>query len=310
MSKRLVVFIILVLAVSGALFFIFHKSSAPLEQRTADSNESSSVAFILPASQPDYFPLRDFNVGQPTINARAAVLFDTHSGRFLYQKDIYKPLPIASLTKLMTAVVLLENVDLNRDIVVPVEDLNVDGNGADLVKGEKIRGNDLLKLMLIESSNDAALVFGTEAQKQGVDLVKKMNDKAVALGMNSTKFTNPAGLDDDALSTAADLIKLVEYISKYHKPIWNILKTESLDITSSDDTIIHHIVNTDQLLGKIPDIIGGKTGFTPAAMGMMILVTNVDNAASNLIGVILGSSDRFSEIRQLIEWGRMAYRWH
>ncbi len=309
MSKKLVVFVILGLAISGAIFFIFYKSPARLEQKVSDSSDSSTVAFIMPASQPDYFPLRDFNVSQPTIDARAAVLFDTRSGRFLYQKDIYKPVPIASLTKLMTAVVVLENVDLNRDIQVPVEDLNVDGNGADLVKGEKIRGNDLLKLMLIESSNDAALVFGTEAQKQGVDLVKKMNNKALELGMNSTRFTNPAGLDDNALSTAADLVKLVEYISKYHKPVWDILKTKSLDIASSDGAVIHHVVNTDQLLGKIPDIIGGKTGFTPVALGMMMLVINVDNGVSNLIGVILGSSDRFSEISKLMGWGKTAYRW-
>lgn len=308
MFRSKIFFIILgvIAIVSGMLFFILNKYEHIAEQAQIQQNSS---AFILSANQPDYFPLRDFNIAPPRINSKAAVLFDTHSGRFLYRENIYKLLPIASLTKLMTAVIVIENLDLNSDIKISVEDLNVDGNGADLFRGEKIQGNNLLKIMLIKSSNDAALVFAREAQTRGVDLVEKMNEKAMELGMNSTRFTNPAGLDDNALSTAFDLVKLVEYIGDRHKPIWEVLKIKALDVSSSDGTIVHHVINTDQLLGKLPNIIGGKTGFTPIAMGTMILVTDVDDGFSNLIAVILGSNDRFSDVKQLIEWGQTAYRW-
>ncbi len=293
----------------GVLFFIVTKDNQAGSLPSDVPKQDSSAAFILPASQPDYFPLRDFNVDNPDILAKSAVLFDTRSGKFLFQKNLHTPLPIASLTKLMTAVVLLENLDMAKNVKVSVENVNVDGFGADLYRGEVIKGSELLKLMLIKSSNDAALMFGTEAGNQGIDLVKKMNEKAVELGMNSTNFTNPAGLDDNAFSTASDLVKLVQYVSRYHETIWNILKIKSLDVASVDGGIVHHLINTDQLLGQMTGIIGGKTGFTSGAMGTMILVVDVDDGYSNLVGVILGSNDRFSEVKSLIDWGRKAYRW-
>src|SRR3989344_3983592 len=196
--------------VIGVIFFVNTKpvGEVAFNQPKDLNNDHSSNAFVLSAAEPDYLPIRDFNIADPEILARAGALYDTHSGKFLYHKDIDKQLPIASLTKLMTAVAIVENLDLNSIITVPVEDLNVDGYGADLVKNEKIKAVDLLKMMLIKSSNDAALVFQTEANALGINLVDIMNDKATELGMSSTRFTNTAGLDDNAFSTVADLVKL------------------------------------------------------------------------------------------------------
>lgn len=331
MSKKLtylIVFLFLLLVlVLLFLFFIrsagesLPSSSSELE-RDKSKHDTFSQAFILPLAEASYFPLRDFNVPDLVMGAKSVLLFDTRSGKFLYQKDPYKQLPIASLTKLMTAVVIMENLSLDSIITVSAEDINVDGFGADLMKGEKLRGVDLLKIMLIKSSNDAALVFQSYTKKQGVDLVEKMNQKAVELGMSSTHFTDPAGLDDDALSTAADLLKLVQYVGASlpssglelrrdrHPLIWSILTTPAIEVTSIDGAIRHSIVNTDRLLGQVPDIVGGKTGFTDKAMGTMILLVSVDRGLSNLIGVVLGSNDRFSDVRRMIEWGKAAYRWH
>jgi len=304
----IVLFFLLLVFVVGFLFFT--DSAGETEQNVVATQEQNklSQAFILPLAESSYFPLRDFNIVEPVIDAKSALLFDTRSGKLLYQKDAFRQLPIASLTKLMTAVVIIENLNLDSIITVSAENLNVDGFGADLVRGEKLKGVDLLKIMLIKSSNDAALVFQSYAQTQGIDLVEKMNQKAADLGMNGTNFTNPAGLDDDASSTAVDLVKLVQYIGG-HRLIWQILTIPSIEVTSADGAHVHNIVNTDRLLGQVPDIVGGKTGFTDKALGTMILVINIDRGFSNLIGVVLGSNDRFNDVRKLIEWGKEAYRW-
>lgn len=310
----LITFILLILLTAVLVLFFLPRTSSMqpalgpvLTPQESGGNEQAGI-FISQGNQPNYWPLRDFNIPEPIINAHSAVLFDTKSGKFLFQKDIHKALPIASLTKLMSGVIVVENIDLNSAVTVPAEDLNVDGFGADLVKGEKIKALDLLKIMLVKSSNDAALVFQTEAEKNNVDFLAKMNSKAQEIGMTSTHFTNPAGLDDGAFSTAADLVKLVRY-SRQYPLLWEILRTKTLDVSSIDSQIVHRVNNTDQLLGKLSDIIGGKTGFTDGAMGTMILVVNNDSGKSELVTIVLGSNDRFTEAQKLVEWGKRAFRW-
>lgn len=276
---------------------------------TISGNHLQAQVFLLPVSETNYWPIRDFTIPEPEIEARAATLYDVRSERFLYTQNINRRLPIASITKLMTAMVIIDNLSLNETYIVPAEDTNVDGLGADLYKGERLRGTDLLKIMLIKSSNDAALTFASQAQKQGLDLVIKMNDKAQSIGMSNTSFSNPAGLDDsDSFSTVADLVKLVSEAAKYDL-ILQVLIMPVADVSSVDGRIKHHLVNTNQLLGHIPDIIVGKTGYTDNALGTMILEAGTGNGTDLLIAVVLGSNNRFGETRKLIEWGKSAHRW-
>ncbi|MBI2063325.1 MAG: D-alanyl-D-alanine carboxypeptidase [Candidatus Yanofskybacteria bacterium] len=296
--------------VSGAVFFIFgYPVDVPNTNLAVQPPSEGQQAFLLPVSEISYSPVRDFNVPEPEIEARAAALVDVKSGRFLFAKNINKRLPIASITKLMSAIVVLENLDLNQIFSVPVESINVDGNGADLFKNEQLRVADLFKIMLVKSSNDAALTLATEAQKLGIDFVAKMNEKAQNLGMANSKFTDPAGLDDyDAFSTASDLIKLVSYAKSYEL-ISGTLKATTMDVSSADGRIPHHLVNTNQLLNQIRGIIIGKTGYTDNALGTMVLEVGLDNVGDGLISVVLGSQNRFGETEKLIEWGKTAYSW-
>lgn len=307
--------------ISGAIFFIFgyqiHLASSPNYNDRHCNNyndghcneDNSGQAFLLPISETSYSPVRDFNISEPVIEAGAAALFDVKSGRPLFSYNINKRLPIASITKLMAATTIVENLDLEEVYTVPAESVNVDGFGADLYRSERIRGFDLLKMMLIKSSNDAALTFVAEAQKRGIDLVVKMNERARQLGMTNTNFSDPAGLDDQsAFSTAADLVKLVRYASGFDL-ITNILATPIADVSSIDGRISHHLINTNQLLGRLSGIIFGKTGFTDAALGTMAVEVAVGDDDERVISIILGSQDRFGETRELVEWGRRAYRW-
>lgn len=295
---------------SGAIFFIFgYPVSTPHTNFGIQPPDKTGRAFLLPVTETNYRPVRDFNIAEPMLNAASAALFDVQSGRFLFAKNINKRLPIASVTKLMSAVVVLENLNLNQIFSVPAETINVDGNGADLFKDEQLRVVDLLKIMLVKSSNDAALTLAAEAQKLGINFVSKMNEKARNLGMFNTNFKDPAGLNDyDAFSTASDLIKLVNYAISY-EIIPNTLKEKVMDVSSADKKIIHHLVNTNKLLGQIRGIIMGKTGYTDNALGTMVLAVDLDNGGDSLVSVVLGSQDRFGETKKLIEWGMKAYNW-
>jgi len=277
----------------------------------AQTNFGQQVqAYILPITQSDYLPIRNFNIPEPVVSAKAAGVFDLASDKLLYSKNVYEKLPIASITKLMTASVIMENLPLNEKYTVAAEDLNADGNGADLIKGEQILGADLLKFMLIDSSNDAALVFAGNASKMGINLVAKMNEKAGSLNMTDTKFSDPAGLDDsDSYSTIADLTKLVQWVDKY-PIIWEILTLKTADVSSIDGNIKHHLVATNKLLGEISGIVGGKTGFTEKAKETMVLEVKIDDIGHKVIVLVLGSDDRFGEIKKLIDWAKAAYSWN
>ncbi len=310
MPRKAILPTILVLASFVAVgLFVFVDEKPAAEKASTNSNSvNQAQAYILPVAETNYLPIRNFNIAEPDIGARAAGLFDVRSERFLYDKNIDQHLPIASIAKLMTAVVIIESLPLNDIYAVAVEDINVDGKGADLYKGERIRGSDLLKIMLIKSSNDAALTFYRGAEKDGFDLVARMNEKAKLIGMNNTKFSDPAGLDDSSFSTVNDLVKLTRYVGKY-PIIWEMLTVKMADVSSSDGRLKHHLINTNRLLDEMPGIIGGKTGYTDGALETMALELAINNGRDRLISIVLGANDRFGETKKLIEWGLSAYRW-
>lgn len=293
--------------VSPARDLVFNREGQ--EKFRRQSELLGGRAFLLPLTQTNYLPVRDFNVPESVLNAKAAALFDVQSGRFLYSKNVNQRLPIASITKLMSAIVVLENLNLNNTFVVHPEDINVDGRGADFYKNEQLRGSDLFRIMLINSSNDAALAFATAARALGVDFVAKMNEKAQALGMFNTRFADPAGLNDqETFSTVLDLVKLVRCASEYNL-ILQALITRSATVASVDVGAAHNLVNTNRLFGQIPGVILGKTGYTDDALGTMVLEIGIGNGRDAIIGVVLGTRDRFLETEKLIQWGKTAHRW-
>lgn len=275
--------------------------------------KAQDVPYLLPTAETNYFPIRDWGISDPLLLVRSAVLYDLASEKILFSANSDIKLPIASLTKLMTAVAVVENMNLDDAVTVKksaIEKSKNEGGGNDLYENEKIKATDLLKLMLIESSNVAAYAFAEHLEEEyGINLVEKMNEKAKILEMNDTFFTESAGLDDkNSFSTSQDLIKLVRYSFRYDS-LYDILKTQRAEVASIDGILRHQILNTNQLLGKLLNVIGGKTGFTELAGGSMILVTESPNPESRLIAVVLGSNDRFADAEKLINWAGKAYLW-
>ncbi len=315
MSKGFSVLTTLVLVISGVSVFFISRAleSKPVEEEAflapyTQPLINSAQAYILPLSEPSYIPYLDSNVPRPRVDAKAALVYDFRASKFLYQESINTRLPIASLTKIMSAVVVLEKLTQSNVVIIPKEAVHIDGSKQDLFAGEQLTVGKLLQMMLVGSSNDAASALAWYAQTQGIDFVAAMNEKAKALGMEGTHFLDPAGLNDTGYSTASDLIKLVRATLR-SRLIWDTLIEKELQIKSEDGKTTHVIKNTDELLGVIPGIIGGKTGNTDGALGCLILIVNLSQENDTIISIVLGSRDRFGDTQKIVEWVKTAYKW-
>lgn len=268
---------------------------------------------ILPAqvSQSLIIPIEKQEIKKLDIKAKSVISIWEFEGKqkILFQKESDKKLPIASLTKLMSAYVILDYYDLNQIIRISKTAAKQPELGKEKFKtGETFKVKDLLHSMLIESSN-AATVALTEVigEKAFVEL---MNLEAKYLGLKNTKFSNSAGLDvPQNYSTAKDLVKLAIYLLKEQPLIWKISTKPEFNLYSSDGVFHHHVINTNELLGKIPSIVGGKTGETPQAEGCLLLVLKAPKNNGYLINLILGSKNRFEEMEKLIDWINQNYSW-
>ena len=232
--------------------------------------------------------------------------------KILFKKEIDKKLPIASVTKLMTAVVVLENYSLQSEIKISKEAIDQEGESGRLNLGEIISTEDLLYIMLIESSNDAAEAFAEKMSKG--KFIELMNQKAESLEMENTFFVNPNGLDaagQNSLnySSALDLAKLVIYIQKNHPLIGEILSRKEFSFNSPDGQFRHSLVSTNSLLYD-SQTLWGKTGYTKKANGCMVnLIRPQSNDNLIIINVVLGADDRFYEIQRLTDWLNNSFIW-
>lgn len=258
-------------------------------------------------NNPNFLPIRDWEINDPEVGARSALIFNLDKNKILYQKSPAMILPVASLTKLMTALLVLENLNTDEVVSIGQEAIDSYGEQGGLMLYEKITVANLLNILLIESSNDAALALAEAVEeKTGQNFVVLMNEKVKSLGLKNTQFTDPSGYDVGNVSTASEIALLVKR-SFDNSLIWEILKTPAKDVFSVDGRIRHRLVNTDELLNRLPNVVGGKTGYTDEAQGCLVLVVSQDG--EYLVSVVLGAQERFLETEKLIAWVLKAYRW-
>ena len=203
-------------------------------------------------------------------SAQSCVLYCLDTGEVVYGSDEHTKLPMASTTKIMTALVVLENTDVGETVTVPSEAVGVEGSSAYLMKGEKITVIDLLYALMLESANDAATALAVYTGGDVDSFVAMMNDKARQIGMADTNFVNPHGLDDsEHYSTAYDMALLCDYA----------MDNETFaDITASYryETESRLFVNHNRLLKTCEGVIGGKTGFTKRSGRCLVSVARRD----------------------------------
>jgi D-alanyl-D-alanine carboxypeptidase len=309
---RYVVFIaFLILAGLAAFGFVIHREEATPHAYISSTSPAvrAAQAYLLPVANPGYAPVRDTTVEEPLIDANAALVYHLESGRDLWVKNRNMPVPIASLTKILSAMVVQDLFLPDEIVTVSSVSLRVDGTKQTLYRDEQMRVRDLTSMMLVESSNDAASALAVYASSQGIDFVAQMNAKAETIGMGECVFKDPAGLDDTAYCTADDLLRLVRAALRQTPQLWPILSTKELVVYSADNKIVHTVKSTNELLGQLEGIIGGKTGNTDGALGCMILVVKSGDKGDTLISIVLGSRQRFTDTKILVNWARQAYRW-
>lgn len=262
-------------------------------------------------------PIRNQEIPDLKISAKSAIsVFVDSQGKdlILFQKNESEKLPIASLTKLMTALVVLDIYQLSDRVKISKEAVEQEGEEIELKVGEILSVRELLHIMLIASSNDAAYALATPnigtkkmEEESFVDLMNLEAYYNIGLKPENTHFINPTGLDpkdplqDTNYSTVKDLVELVKYLIKYQSEILEILSQKE------NGTFYHTLENTNELLGEIEGIVGGKTGYTKRAGGCLVLILEGPRKNSYFINAILGSEDRFEEMKQLINWTKESF---
>ena len=227
------------------------------------------------------------------VSAAAAVLMDADRGRLLYDKNGGKRMLIASTTKLMTALVALEQGGLQQEITVTGGHM-AEGSSMYLRPGEKLTLETLLYGLLLSSGNDAALAV-TECMGGAVPFVARMNEKAAELGMENTHFANPNGLDDEAhYSTAEDMAKLAA--AAMDDPVLRrVASTRTARIGGRT------LTNHNKLLSRVEGCVGLKTGYTRAAGRTLVSCAERDGV--RLVAVTLQDGDDWNDHASLYEQG-------
>lgn len=241
----------------------------------------------------------------PDVSARNVFILDRKSGVVLYEKGADEQIYPASTTKMMTALVAYEKYSL--ETVITVDKSYPEGVNIGLQPGEKVKVADLIYAMLVQSANDSAEVLAAGLPGGRDEFIAQMNFKAAQLRLSNTHFLNPTGLDQDGhYSSAADLARLADALIS-HPLLAKIVATENAVISSADYSSYHTLSNVNRLLGQVSGVVGVKTGFTDLAGES--LVTLISRDGHEVIISLLGSTDRFSDTRLLIDWIYSSFTW-
>lgn len=235
------------------------------------------------------------------VSAQSAVLYCVERDEYIYSKNSDSVMPMASLTKIMTGIVVIENADCDSVVEIDPSACGIEGSSVYLVPGERLTVKELLYALLLESANDAATALAIAISGSVANFTVLMNEKAEALGMSSSHFTNPHGLDDeDHYSSAADLAVLCSYALK-NELFAEIVSTVKIFIPYKDDPSGRFLVNHNRLLTSYSDCIGVKTGYTKRCG--RCLVSAARRNGVTLISVTLNASNDWNDHKSLFDWG-------
>lgn len=246
------------------------------------------------------------NLPLPFVSARSVLIKDLATQTTLYQKNTLNPIPIASTTKIMTALVANEYFKQNSVLTVRAG-ANIPGSKAGLIFGEDLSFRALLYGLLLNSGNDAAFTLAENYPGGILSFVSAMNKKASLMELQNTHFDNPAGFDNpNHYSSATDMAKVTEEALK-NPVLARIFATKETNIVSLNKKYTHQLVNLNRLLSEVSGVLGVKTGTTQQAGEN--LITLVERNSHQVLLVLLGSNDRFGETTKLINWTYANFQW-
>lgn len=233
-------------------------------------------------------------------NARCAILMDTDSNRILYAKNIHEVRSVASISKIMTAILAIESGKLDDAVLIGDEILDAYGSAIYIKQGEEMTLRDLVYGLMLRSGNDAALVIANYVGGDVNSFVDMMNQKARQIGMKNTTFNNPSGLDEDKgnMSTAYDMAILTSYAMQ-NEDYKKIVKTKHHTVTTNKN--VYSWTNKNKLLNTYKYTTGGKTGYTEIARRTLVSTASKDGL--NLVVVTLNDGNDFLDHKSLHEYG-------
>lgn len=266
------------------------------------SSKMQSLASLLPVSPPallaqhHLLPLQE---AQLKVSASGVLIMDLESGQQLLGRSADERRPIASLTKLMTALIIAENHNMDEWVTIPVAASEIGGNRAYLEAGQHYRVGDLLSALLILSANDAAVALALFHSGSVDAFVDQMNERSQALGMGNTSYANPTGFDDPAqYSTPRDLAWLTMFA--FREPeIHRRMGMRGATIASREG-VATTLTHTHALLHANTSVIAGKTGTTDDAGQCLLSVLSPEQGRSMLV-ILLNSSQRYADMRILLD---------
>ncbi len=237
-------------------------------------------------------------------SARSAILMDIDNNRILYSENIDEIRSVASISKIMTAVIAIESGRLNDIVIVGDEIKSAYGSGIYIQIGEELTLQDLVYGLMLRSGNDAALAIAKYVGGSVDNFVKTMNQKAKEIGMSKTTFNNPSGLDEEKgnYSTARDMAILTSYAMKLDD-YKTITGTKKYNLKTNKNT--YSWINKNKLLTSYKYSTGGKTGFTEIARRTLVSTATKDNI--NLVVVTLNDGNDWKDHQNLFEYGFSNY---
>jgi serine-type D-Ala-D-Ala carboxypeptidase (penicillin-binding protein 5/6) len=239
------------------------------------------------------------NVKPLSLKCMAGVVIDQDSGRILYSKNGDKVLPMASTTKIMTAIIAIEKGKLNDKVIVSHKAASINGSSANLKSGESITLEELIYGLMLRSGNDAAIAIAEHIGGSVENFVELMNDKAIELGLYNTSFETPHGLDNsEHFTTAEELAKITAYAMKNNE-LSKVVATKTIN-EGKFGKFNRSYSNINKFLFKLSNADGVKTGYTGNAGKCLVASTKSGNG--RYIAVILNSNDRWRDAEKLVKY--------
>ena len=291
-----------------------------IQENIKDTSLTASIAPQLPAPRPlkpviaqnfeslisQTIPLmpyrKNWDWPEPQLQVKAAAAIDLDLESDFYRFNSEARWPLASLTKLMTSVIAIENVGKDKIISISKSAVDSEGPAGNLEVDEQYKISDLLKAMLLVSSNDAAEAIAEFYGKES--FIDQMQAKAAQLQMQQTSFIDPTGLSFLNQGNISDLEKLAGYIYKNHPEIFSITRNQKESILELAKGMPKELLNINNFAGR-GDFLGGKTGFTDQAGGNLISIFSYKG--HNILIIVLGTDDRFGQTELLYNWIKNAY---
>lgn len=216
------------------------------------------------------------------------------SEQVIFEIDAGNRWPIASLTKLMVSVIAVEKFGLNKEIIISEKAVSTEGTAGDFKAGEIYKTGDLIKAMLVSSSNDAAVSLVESFDYE--EFIDEMQKKAAELKMFQTSYLEPTGLSFVNQSTANDLSKLMRYVRQNHPELLEISRQREAEIFELKSKKARKLLSVNRFAGQ-PDFIGGKTGYIEESGRNLIALFEINGKI--ILSIVLGSDDSFKETEKI-----------